>query len=81
MREYMRQRRLAAKVETAKEDVDYYDQIKGLDLVGMRRFMDDYYLRQSEYESELRSARIKAERGQAFLIRSQTNVKDNKQSQ
>ena len=79
MRDYMRQRRQKVKVKKAQDDIDYFDLIKDLDLMGMRRFMDDRYLRQSEYESELQIARIKAERGRALLQRSQANVKDQKQ--
>jgi superfamily II DNA/RNA helicase len=75
MRDYMRTRRLEAKIKTARNHIDDYKGLVEMGIDGMRR-ATGVYLRQSEYQSELDRAQSKAESAQKFFKKIQPIVKD-----
>lgn len=79
MRDYMRTRRLEAKIKVAREVIEDYKSLERLGFEGMRRATGIRNYRPSEYQSELVEAQTKAESAQEFLKKIQPTVKDNNQ--
>jgi hypothetical protein len=66
-RDYMRQRRLAKKVEIARQNIAEHEELRGVSLEKYRRMCDDHSLTQWDYDRDLDQAARKADSARRFL--------------
>ncbi len=77
MRDYMRARRLAKRVESAKRDIDDHEQLLHLGFEVIQREMGgrSVYSRK-DYEAELQRAAAKADAARVFLVSNSLDVRE-----
>ncbi len=82
MRDYMRARRLAKRVESAKRDIDDHEQLLRLGFEVIQREMGgrSAYSRR-DYEAELQRAATKADAAREFLVSNGFDVREPKATQ